>query len=138
MWGGNCELFAHAITLARGYQLPTVRSSELYADTRATEHVSPNDLDALQTGDIIGMRRSGKQGMRGVHMGVVYRGDQGLHVAHNLVEMGHVVVESLSNATTRPSHEQVVWAKRPKLVEFNSRLHHPADLHRLGLGMLAT
>lgn len=133
--GGNCELVTHGITLGRGYRLPRVRSSELFADRTATQHVATTGgFKELKTGDIIGLGRKEQNGLRGVHQGVIYKYEE-LYVVHTTPETG-LIMQPLEEAQASPTHAKVIWVKRPKPEEFRARLYSPKKLALIGLDFL--
>jgi hypothetical protein len=131
--GGNCELLAQAVVIARGFRIPQLRSSELYKDAEFSKPV--RDISQAETGDIIGLRPFGKKGFRGVHIGIILIGEDGeVHIAHNARHVGQAKLEPLGEAMKYPQHETIAWIKRP-IVE-DSSLRQPEKLAKLGLGDL--
>lgn len=132
--GGNCEVLVHAIVAARGYELPRLRSSDIFEDTEFTEHI--RDIFEAQTGDIIGLRAVGKKDFRGVHVGIIWIDDDSeIHVIHNAKHIGNTRLESLSEAMKHPDHANIAWVKRP-IVE-NTELLSPNQLTEIGFEYLA-
>jgi hypothetical protein len=114
---------------ARGFELPPVRSSDLYEDTLFTRSV--DSLDYVQTGDIVGLTREDKADFRGVHMGMLIVSGTDIHVVHNPRHLGQAVVQTLDEARVYPHHSRIAWIKRP--IVHNPSLSKPAHLTRLGL-----
>lgn len=124
---------AHALVHARGFELPRVRSSELYADQNFTQAIS--DLSQAQTGDLIGLTRPDKQDFRGIHVGVLLVNSNGVNIVHNARHVGRAVVQSLDEARQYPHHSKVAWIKRP--IVTNPALARPDALRAVGLEELA-
>lgn len=124
---------AHALVRARGFELPRVRSSELYADRDFTLPVS--DLSKAQTGDLIGLTRPDKEDFRGIHVGVLLVSTEGINIVHNARHVGRAVVQPLDEARQYLHHSRVAWIKRP--VVANPTLAQPEALRAVGLEELA-
>lgn len=132
--GTNCELLVHAIVSARGFELPRLRSSDLYEDTNYTNPVE--DTSQAQTGDIIGLCPINKNGFRGIHVGMIWIDDSGkIHIVHNARHTGRAQLQTLEDAMKHPKHAKIAWVKRP--IRENLALLSPDKLRELELGYLA-
>ena len=100
--GANCQLFAYALLRHFGLVVPPRRSSELWADTRHTEHVC--DLEPL---DLLFWNRTGEPW--GAHIGV-YLGDG--HAVHLARDVGVPVVWPLGEFDKHPGYRVFLGAKR--------------------------
>ena len=131
--GGNCELVTHAVTMARGFELPRVRSSELFADTIYTKAV--DDVSKAKTGDIIGLCKKDKVDYRGIHMGILWLPtDKETYLVHNARHEGHVKLQTLEEAMHYGEHAKIAWIKRP--IKNNPSKSNPQALRELGLEYL--
>ena len=71
--GGNCQLFAYEVLAHFGFQIPDVRSAELWRDTDATSVVlTPQPLDLVLLHD--------REQAWGAHVGVVVSDTEVLHL----------------------------------------------------------
>jgi len=133
--GTNCELLVQAVVHARGFVLPDgIRSSDLYEDTEYTTSV--DDILRTQTGDIIGLCPINKNGFRGIHIGIIWKGQTGeVHIIHNARHIGTFRRQTIKEAMKHPSHAKIAWIKRP-IVE-NPALLNSDVLRKFGLGYLA-
>ena len=131
--GTNCELLVHAIVFARGFELPQLRSSDIYEDTAYTNLVE--DISQAKTGDIIGLCSLDKKGFRGIHVAMVWIDGKNINVAHNARHEGFVKIQPIEEAMQHPEHARIAWIKRP--TKENPALLRTGQLRELGLGYLA-
>ena len=131
--GTNCELLVHAIVFARGFELPRLRSSDIYEDT---EYTSPiEDISQAETGDMIGLCPEDKKDFRGIHIAMVWIHEENINVVHNARHAGRVHRQTLEEAMQRPEHARIAWIKRP--IRENRDLLRTGQLRKLGFGYLA-
>lgn len=131
--GTNCELLVHAIVSARGFELPQLRSSDLYEDTNYTNPVE--DVSQAETGDIIGLCSSDKKGFRGIHVAMVWIDGKNINVVHNARHEGFARIQPIEEAMQHPEHARIAWIKRP--TKENRALLRTGQLRELGFGYLA-
>ncbi|OGH37737.1 MAG: hypothetical protein A3B44_00520 [Candidatus Levybacteria bacterium RIFCSPLOWO2_01_FULL_38_21] len=132
--GTNCELLVHSIVSARGFELPRLRSSDLYEDTNYTSLVE--DISQAQTGDIIGLSPINKNGFRGIHVAMIWIDDsKKIHIVHNARHTGGVRLQTLEDAMQHPEHARIAWIKRP--IRENPTLLQSEKLRELDFGYLA-
>ena len=133
--GTNCELLVHAIVSARGFVLPLgIRSSEIYFDREFTREIS--DLSQAQTGDIIGLSSQKKAGFKGIHIGIVWKDNEGnFYVVHNARHAGFAKTQTIDETMEYSEHEKIAWIKRPD--KENPALLQSRKLSELGFGYLA-
>lgn len=121
--GGNCQLFANAMTNLRGFYLPQeYRSSEACEDPG--NYLKRVSLDETRTGDIIGLATDGERDNKRIHLGIVSRNGD-LSVVHNSRSFGRVAVTPLDwfaeqgqvvVFTATPTAENPV-TKRPEITK---------------------
>ncbi|MFI1164367.1 hydrolase [Streptomyces sp. NPDC020801] len=100
--GANCQLFAYAVLRHFALAPPELRSSELWADTRATVRVSrARPLDLLLFG--------ATEDAYGAHVGVWADDDQVLHLC---AEAGRPAVWSLREFARRERYRVLIGVKR--------------------------
>jgi hypothetical protein len=100
--GANCQLFAYEVLRHFGLKPPELRSSELWSDTLATQHVTvPRPLDLV----LVNTTRDAW----GAHVGVWAGEDQILHLC---AEVGRPAVWNLAMFAARPSYRTLVGFKR--------------------------
>lgn len=131
--GTNCELLVHAIVSARGFELPQLRSSDIYEDTAYTRLIE--DISQAQTGDIIGLCSLGKKGFRGIHVAMVWIDGKNINVVHNSRHEGFVKIQPIEEAMQHSEHAKIAWIKRP--IRENLTLLQSQKLRELGFGYLA-
>ena len=131
--GTNCELLVHAIVSARGFELPQLRSSDIYEDAAYTSIV--DDISQAETGDIIGLCPVDKKGFKGIHIGMVWVNGENINVVHNARYEGSVKIQPIGEAMQYPKHAKIAWIKRP--VKENPTLLQTEALKQLGFGYLA-
>ncbi|RMB84858.1 hydrolase [Streptomyces shenzhenensis] len=115
--GANCQLFAYEVLRHFGPAPPDLRSSELWADTRATARVGvaqPLDLVLFNATD----------DAYGAHVGVWVNEGRVLHLC---AETGRPVVWEMTEFATRPRYRVLIGIKR---VVDRGLLASPG--HRLG------
>ncbi|MEV6012278.1 hydrolase [Streptomyces sp. NPDC051976] len=100
--GANCQVFAYQVLRHFGLTPPDVRSSELWADTRATARVSvaqPLDLLLFNATD----------DAYGAHVGVWVDGGRVLHLC---AEIGRPAVWTMAEFAQRQRYRVLVGIKR--------------------------
>ncbi|EFL22462.1 cell wall-associated hydrolase [Streptomyces himastatinicus ATCC 53653] len=100
--GANCQLFAYAVLRHHGLEPPALRSSDLWADSASTTHVTaarPLDLLLFNATD----------DAYGAHVGVWAGPDQVLHLC---AEAGAPAVWPLSAFAARPRYRTLIGVKR--------------------------
>jgi hypothetical protein len=100
--GANCQLFAYEVLRHFGWAPPAQRSSDLWADTRATVRVSvaqPLDLLLFNATD----------DAYGAHVGVCVNGGRVLHLC---AEAGHPAVWDMTEFAARERYRVLVGIKR--------------------------
>lgn len=131
--GTNCELLVHAIISARGFELPQLRSSDIYEDTEYTSTVE--DISQAETGDIIGLCPVDKKGFKGIHVAMVWIDGKNINVVHNARHEGFVKIQPIEETMQHPEHAKIAWIKRP--TKENRALLRTEQLRKLGFGYLA-
>ncbi|MFK4144916.1 hydrolase [Streptomyces sp. NPDC004065] len=100
--GANCQLYAYAVLRHFGLDPPPLRSSDLWADTRAGVRVSrPGPLDLLLFG--------ATDDAYGAHVGVWAGDDQVLHLC---AEVGRPAVWGLADFAARERYRVLIGVKR--------------------------
>ncbi|AJE39228.1 NlpC/P60 family protein [Streptomyces nodosus] len=100
--GANCQLFAYEVLRHFGLTVPALRSSDLWADTRATLRVPvPRPLDLLLF--------NATDDAYGAHLGVWAGEDQVLHLC---AEVGRPAVWDLGDFAARERYAVLVGVKR--------------------------
>ncbi|GHD87810.1 hydrolase [Streptomyces naganishii] len=100
--GANCQLYAYAVLRHFGLAAPPLRSSDLWADTRATVPVArPRSLDLLLFGPT--------KDPYGAHVGVWAGADQVLHLC---AEVGRPAVWGLAEFAARERYRVLIGFKR--------------------------
>ncbi|MFG2888735.1 cell wall hydrolase [Streptomyces sp. NPDC048248] len=105
--GANCQLYAYAVLGHFGLVVPALRSSELWADDRATrrvERLRPLDLVLFDAGPA-----EDRPAGYGAHVGVHVGGDAVLHLCR---EVGRPAVWSYADFAARPRYARFLGAKR--------------------------
>ncbi|MEU0105364.1 hydrolase [Streptomyces sp. NPDC006251] len=100
--GANCQLFAYEVLRHFGLAPPALRSSELWADTQATAHVSaaqPLDLLLFNATD----------DAYGAHVGVWVNEGRVLHLC---AEVGRPAVWEMTEFATRQRYRVLIGIKR--------------------------
>ncbi|MFI9169209.1 hydrolase [Streptomyces lincolnensis] len=100
--GANCQLFAYEVLRHFGLAAPDLRSSELWADTRATARVSvaqPLDLVLFNATD----------DAYGAHVGVWVNEGRVLHLC---AEIGRPVVWEMTEFVKRQRYRVLIGIKR--------------------------
>jgi len=110
--GTNCQLLVLALARAMGYELPALRSAELFIDTDYTEFIP--GIEEARTGDIIFLTRDGQTDPRLFHVGVLSFDEEGeLYLNHNARHVGFARKEKLEEAMEDPRHAVNAGIKRP-------------------------
>jgi cell wall-associated NlpC family hydrolase len=100
--GANCQVFAYEVLRHFGYEVPDVRSSELWEDTSTTvpvEVIEPLDLLLFNS----------TEESFGAHVGVYLGSGKILHLCK---ELGHPAVWAWEDFASRPHYQVLVGAKR--------------------------
>lgn len=109
--GANCQLFAYEVLGLFGFEVPPLRSSELWEDRHATVRVrTPRPLDLIlfnRTND-----------PWGAHVGVHTGDDLVLHLS---AEAGYPKVWPMAEFAKRERYRTVVGIKRVRTVQERSR-----------------
>jgi cell wall-associated NlpC family hydrolase len=100
--GANCQLYAYAVLAQFGLHLPPMRSSELWADTKATRQVA--DFEPL---DLLLFSPDGEA--FGAHV-AVYAGKGG--ALHLCKAVGQPAIWSLEQFADRPEYRVLIGGKR--------------------------
>jgi hypothetical protein len=101
--GANCQLFAYEVLALNGWDVPDLRSDELWLDTDSTACVGePQPLDLV-------LFQKDEQ-LYGAHVGVVVDDD---HVLHLCKEAGMPAVWPRAQFTAHPGYRVVIGFKRP-------------------------
>ncbi|WP_407548728.1 cell wall hydrolase [Streptomyces sp. Pv4-95] len=105
--GANCQLYAYAVLGHFGLAVPPLRSSELWAEDRATRRVErPRPLDLVL---FDGGPADGRPAGYGAHVGVHVGDDAVLHLCR---EVGRPAVWSYADFAARPRYSRLLGAKR--------------------------
>ncbi len=131
--GANCELLVQAIVSARGFELPPLRSSDIYEDTEYTSPVE--DISEAKTGDMIGLCPEDKLDLRGIHIGMIWIDGENINIVHNARHEGSAKIQTIDEAMQYPGHAKARWIKRP--IKENRALLRTEKLRELGFGYLA-
>ena len=107
-----------------------MRSSDFFEDT---EHSTPVELDAVETGDIIGLQYAHRQTLWATHVTLAWQRESGLYVVHNALYTGRLTVQPLEEARKHPAHERIAGIKR---LRDNPANRDPMKLIQMGLGQL--
>ncbi|MFE7318409.1 cell wall hydrolase [Streptomyces sp. NPDC057555] len=105
--GANCQRYAYAVLAHFGRWVPPLRSSELWADRRATgpaDPPGPLDLVLFDGGPVTG-RPEGYGAHVGLHLGP----DRVLHLCR---EVGRPAVWTYADFAARPRYARFLGAKR--------------------------
>ena len=101
--GANCQVFAYALLAEFGFQIPDLRSAELWRDTEATQVVlRPRPLDLVLFHD--------REQAWGAHVGVVCGEDEVVHLS---AEVNRPAVWTFAQFAARPRYAHLVGYKRP-------------------------
>ncbi len=101
--GGNCHLFAYEVLAQFGFQIPDVRSAELWRDTDATTVVlAPRPLDLVLFHE--------REQAWGAHVGVVVSDTEVLHLC---AEVGVPALWTWAEFAARPHYAHIIGYKRP-------------------------
>ena len=107
--GANCQLYAYAFLAHHGLYAPPLRSSDLWADSTATETVAADDVAPLDLLLFDGGPRSGVDEGYAAHVAVHLGPDQVLHLCQ---EVGAPAIWSYADFATRPRYARLLGAKR--------------------------
>lgn len=101
--GANCQLFAYGVLAYWGFQLPPLRSDELWRDTDATAVVLvPRPLDLVLLHD--------REQAWGAHVGVVCGENEVVHLSK---EVGRPAVWTFEQFAATPRFANLIGFKRP-------------------------
>jgi hypothetical protein len=101
--GGNCQLFAYEVLAHFGFQVPDVRSAELWRDTTATSvALAPQPLDLVLFHD--------REQAWGAHVGVVVSATEVLHLC---AEVGKPAIWTWDDFASRSRYAHLIGYKRP-------------------------
>ena len=100
--GANCQQFAYELLRHFGYQIPDLRSRELWEDTTHTCHV-----EELVWGDLLLWNKTSDA--YGAHVGVYIGDGQVIHLAK---DNGYPVIDRLENFAKHPAYRVFIGAKR--------------------------
>lgn len=100
--GANCQLYAYAVLRRFGLAVPPLRSSELWADSRATVRVP-----AAEPLDLLLFNRT--DDAYGAHVGVAVDGGRVLHLC---AEAGRPAVWTPADFAARDRYRVLVGVKR--------------------------
>jgi hypothetical protein len=100
--GANCQQYAYSVLRHYGFELPDLRSSELWADTRhsvVTHSMQPFDLALLHH----------KADSWGAHVGLCVGNNLALHLSKRF---GTPAVETLQEMQQRDEYRHLIGFKR--------------------------
>lgn len=104
--GANCQQFAYEVLRLFGYDMPPLRSSDLWEDRSAT--VGVGSLDEAQPLDWILLNSTYEP--FGAHVGLYLGADQVLHLS---TSVGRPAVWSLQQFAEHPKYGCLIGFKRP-------------------------
>ena len=102
--GANCQYFTYELLKYFGYQIPNLRSSELWSDKKFTRKVK-----RIQPLDIVLFNKSSKA--YGSHIGLCIGNNKVLHLCK---EVGYPTVWDLKDFNKRNRYKVFVGTKRPQ------------------------
>jgi hypothetical protein len=103
--GGNCQLFAYEVLGLFGFDIPDLRSDQLWLDASTTVTVTePQPFDLVLFNSV--------DEPRGAHVGVVMGENE---VVHLCAEVGRPAVWNFDDFRRRARYQCLVGIKRPTL-----------------------
>ena len=104
--GANCQQYAYAVLRHHGFELPNLRSSELWLDR---DHTTP--ADRMEPFDFVLVHSTPDSW--GAHVGLCVGEGLVLHLSRRI---GVPAIEALADMLTRDEYRYLVGFKRPRRV----------------------